>query len=148
MTEKQVLLVKHSWSYQTGQLETLGTLFTKKLIALNPELKVTLKRTVGELRTHSLMLALNQIVAALPNLRKAHQNIQQIVTEYAALGMTRADYENALIAFLLALEKRLGKNWNGEMREAWIFIFSSLYHQVSRPRVAAHALDSELYLNT
>jgi hemoglobin-like flavoprotein len=148
MTERQVLLVKHSWSYQTGQLENLSTLFTKKLLALNPELKLMMRRTVGESGAYSLMIVLNQVVASLPNLPKAHQSIQLIVAQYAALGITRADYENALIAFLLVLEKRLGKNWTDETREAWIFIFSSLYHQASRQRVSegAHLLKS--YLNT
>jgi hemoglobin-like flavoprotein len=132
MTEKQVLLVKHSWSYVTGQLDDLYPIFNKKLGHLCPELKPLLKRLNKEKRLAIIMTAINHMVAALPDLQKAEKQLLLALAEYSDLDISRSYYESALIAFLMTLEKKLGKNWTEEIRDAWIFIFASMHQHLLR----------------
>lgn len=128
MTEKQILLVKHSWSYVTGHLEDVSALYCKKLAKLMPEFRSLIpdpgKNPEG---THLIISTINQLVSAIPDFQKAEKDILILLTAYADKGITRTDYDSALIAFLFTMEKKLGKKWTNETREAWIFAFSALH---------------------
>jgi hypothetical protein len=132
MTEKHVLLVKHSWSYVAGQPDELCAVFSKKLLHLCPELKPLIKRLNKENRLPAFMMVINQLVVALPDLLKTERHLLTLFAEYSDLEIPRDYYDSGLIAFLMALEKKLGKNWTSEMRESWIFIFSSVHQHLLR----------------
>jgi hypothetical protein len=46
---------------------------------------------------------------------------------YSDRGITRAFYDSLLVAFLISLEKKIGRRWTAEIREAWIFTFASVH---------------------
>jgi hypothetical protein len=132
MTEKQILLVKHSWSYVSGQLDDLCPLFGKKFVLLCPESKPTIKRLTKENRLHDLMMTVNHLVIALPDLVKAEKQLLLLLAAYSDLEISRNYYDSALIAFLMTLEKKLGKNWTLEIRDSWIFVFASVHQHLLR----------------
>jgi hypothetical protein len=132
MTEKHVLLVKLSWSYVAGQHDDLCPVFSKKLIQLCPELKSLIKRLNKENRLPVFMMSVHQLVTALPDLVKTEKHLLLLFAEYSDLEISRTYYDCALIAFLMSLEKKLGRNWSPEMRESWIFIFATAHQHLLR----------------
>lgn len=134
MTEKHVLLVKHSWSYVAGELDALGALFMKNLIRLRPEHKPIFRKLDNEKGITVLMQTIHHLVASLPSIPKAEKDLKSLLTEYSGFSLDRSHYDDALIAFLMTVEKKLGKRWNSEMCEAWVFLFAYTYqHVVHRP---------------
>lgn len=137
MTEKQILLVKHSWSYLASQLEETAAVFSKKLMQVMPELKSLFKKTEAE-AFHEVMITVNQLVYALPDVRKAEEEILRLIEKFSRRGMSSTEYDGALIAFLLTLEKKLGKSWTQELRESWVFILASVRRHLSKQLQQRH----------
>jgi hemoglobin-like flavoprotein len=140
MTEKQILLVKHSWSYVASHLDDLVGTFGKKVAQVSPELKPLLKRVNDENGLHSILTTINQVVATLPEFNKAEQQVLLLLAAYAGKGISRENYDAVLIAFLLTLEKKLGKHWSAEIRESWIYCFASIHHHFIRQLQLASTL--------
>jgi hypothetical protein len=132
MTEKQILLVKHSWSYVSGQLDDLCPLLSKKFILLCPESKPMIRRLTKENRLHDFMMTVNHLVIALPDLAKAEKQFLLLLAAYSDLEISRNYYDSALIAFLMMLEKKLGRNWSLEIRDSWVFVFASVHQHLLR----------------
>jgi hemoglobin-like flavoprotein len=132
MTDKQVLLVKHSWSYVASQLDQVSSLFVKKLLQLHPDLKSTLK-SIRPDALPKLMQTVHHLVASLPDFKKAEKELLLLTAEYSNQGITKDIYDSILICFLITLEKKIGKNWSAEIREAWIFVLASTHmHLISQ----------------
>jgi hemoglobin-like flavoprotein len=132
MNEKQVLLVKHSWSYVAGELDDVSNIFFRKMMQLAPELKPQLKKLHQEKRLSGIMTTMNHLVASLPEFKKAEKEVLILLAEYADSGISKHNYDTALIAFLTTLEKKLGDKWNTEMRDSWISIFISIHQYFIR----------------
>jgi hypothetical protein len=128
MNERQVLIVKHSWSYVASRLDDTQTLFIKNLCRLLPNLKPTQAKRNGEDKSGEIIRVIHRIVATLPTFSDIE--IQKMQTEYASLGIAPADYDSALFAFLMTLEKKASKTWNDEARESWVFVFASMRQHV------------------
>ncbi|MFM9837459.1 MAG: hypothetical protein ACKVOQ_04300 [Cyclobacteriaceae bacterium] len=137
MTEKQVLIVKHSWSYVANQLDDTNVLFCKNLLRLLPDLKPILKKREQEKSASEIMSTINRIVTSLPDFSKVETEIRTIQMEYASLGMTPSDYDSAMFAFLITLEKKTTKVWSNEARDSWVFVFASIKQYISKPRMRA-----------
>ncbi len=135
MTEKQVLIVKHSWSYVANQLDDTSALFCKNLFRLLPDLKPILKKRDQEKGANEIMDTVNRIVTTLPDFSKVEKEIRIMQTEYANLGITPSDYDSALFAFLMTLEKKTSKIWSNEARDSWVFAFASVRQYLIRPPV-------------
>jgi hypothetical protein len=74
------------------------------------------------------MRVIHGIVAGLPEFSKAE--IQKMQVQYAILGIMPSDYDTALFAFLMTLEKKAYKTWSNDSRESWVFVFASIRHCV------------------
>ena len=134
MTEKQVLIVKHSWSYVANQLDDANELFIKNLLHLLPHLKSILKKRNQESGSNEIMEIINHIVIALPDFSKVENEIRSMQIEYANLGVTPSDYDSALFAFLTTLEKKAAKAWNSEAHDSWVFVFATLKQYINESR--------------
>jgi hemoglobin-like flavoprotein len=131
MTDKQVLLVKHSWSYVASQLDEISSLFSKKLLQLHPEFKTS--TSIRPEALLKLMQTVHHLVASLPDFKKAEKELLLLTAEYSNQGITKDIYDSILICFLITLEKKIGKNWSAEIREAWIFVLASTHmHLISQ----------------
>ena len=132
MTDRQILLVKHSWSYVASQRDDVCKSLKKNLAFLCPEIKSVIKKLDREKRMAGLMVSVNQLVVALPDLQKAEKEFLLMLAEYADAGISKSYYDSAVIAFLMTLEKKIGRNWTQEMRDSWIFIFVTMHQQILR----------------
>jgi hemoglobin-like flavoprotein len=128
MNEKQVLIVKHSWSYVSNRLDDTQALFIKNLYRLLPDIKPTQTKRNGEDKSDEIIRVIHRIVATLPTFSDI--DMQKMKTEYASLGIAPADYDSALFAFLMTLEKKASKTWNDEVRESWVFVFASMRQHI------------------
>lgn len=152
MTEKQILLIKHSWSYVAAQTEDLAYSIAKKLSKHMPELRSQLKELTDNEQVQ-IMSALNHLVVSLPAFQKADQKIFHLLADHVDKGITREFYDAGLTSFLMTMEKKLGAAWTKDMYEAWIILFASVHlHLLSHfqlpPLLMRHAngkIKSSLY---
>jgi hemoglobin-like flavoprotein len=115
-----------------NQLDDTNALFCKNLLRLLPDLKSILKKRNQEKGASEIMGTVNRIVTTLPDFSKVEMEIRMIQREFEDLGITRSDYDSALFAFLMTLEKKTPKIWSNEARESWIFAFASIHQHLSR----------------
>lgn len=134
MNEKQILLVKNSWNHVVNQLDEANALFIKNLVRLSPSLKPIFKKVNQESRSCEIMETINHIVATLPHFSKAENEIRNMQREYANLGITPSDYDSALFAFLMTLEKKSAKEWCSDTRDSWTFTFASVKQYINDSR--------------
>jgi hemoglobin-like flavoprotein len=132
MTEKQVLIVKHSWSYVANQLDDTNALFCKNLLRLLPDIKPILEKRTQEKGANEIMYIVNRIVTTLPDFSKVETEIRMMQKEFETLGITRSDYDSALSAFLMTLEKNTYKIWSLETRDSWVFVFASITQHIRK----------------
>jgi hemoglobin-like flavoprotein len=132
MTEKQVLIVKHSWSYVANQLDDTNALFCKNLLRLLPDIKPILEKRKQEKGAIEIMGTVNRIVATLPDFSKVETEIRMMQKEFENLGITRSGYDSALSAFLMTLEKKTSKIWSLETRDSWVFVFASITQHIRK----------------
>lgn len=127
MSESQSFLVRNSWNLVSGELEDLSAIFVKQLSQLKPELKPLLKKLLAEQRLLKTVSTIDHLVNSLSDLRRAEKNVLLLIASYSDMRITREDYDIALIAFLMTLEKKIGRKWTLETRDAWIFTFVTIY---------------------
>jgi hemoglobin-like flavoprotein len=135
MTEKQILLVKHSWSYLAGQLDDVTIVFAKNIIALDPTLKPLTQQLTIENKLREVLITVNDFVACLPNFERAEKKVLLLITNFSNFNVTRKSYDIAILAFLQALHKMLGETWDQEIHDAWLTALTSMQK---------HLLDQQL----
>jgi len=123
-----------------GQLDDVSNTFFKKIILLAPELKPLLKRYQHEKKLSGIMTTVNHLVASLPEFKKAEKEVLTLLAEYSDSGISKSNYDAALIAFLMTMEKKLGGKWNIEIRDSWIYIFVSIHQYFIRKLETPSAL--------
>jgi hemoglobin-like flavoprotein len=127
MTEKQILLVKHSWSYIAGQADEMALVFANNLILLDPGLKPLTQQLITENKLTDMMMTVNYFVAALPDLQKAENKVLDLIAKYSTLELSEKYYDIAWLAFLQSLHKKLGDTWDQEIHDAWITGLTSMH---------------------
>ncbi len=132
MTEKDILLVKHSWTYIASQSESVADSFLKNLKRLNPEQRELYKIPEREGSHRLLFNTLHRLVVALPALTRSEGELKDLARQFSNFGLTRTDYDNATIAFLITMEKKLGKVFSQEIRESWVVLFATLARQIPK----------------
>jgi hemoglobin-like flavoprotein len=135
MNEKQVLIVKHSWSCVVNQLDETNALFCKNLLRLLPDIKPILKKRNKEKGVNEIKGAVNRIVTTLPDFSKVETETRMMQKEFQDLGITRSNYETALFAFLMTLEKKTSKIWCNEASDSWVFVFASIAQHIRRQKL-------------
>ena len=125
MTERQILLIKNSWSFVIVKSEETGELFYHRLFEIAPEVEPLFKGRV-RLQAGKLMSMLTFIVSKL-------QHLDDITSEIEALAKRHNQYQikieyYALVgeALLWTLEKGLAEKWNNELKDAWVNVYYTL----------------------
>jgi hemoglobin-like flavoprotein len=127
MTEKQILLVKHSWSYLAGQVDELAIVLARNIILLDPSLKSLIQQLAVEKKLNDVLATVNDFVASLPDLNKAQPKTLHLISNYSNLNITKKNYDIAVLAFLQSLHKMLGATWDQEIHDAWITALTSMH---------------------
>jgi hemoglobin-like flavoprotein len=122
LNPRQTLLIKLSWSHLSNRLEDFGETFYEVLFELYPEVKPLFK-TDPEVQRQKFSSMMNHIVATIQYPERLEQELHEMGSRHVSYGVADDQYDKVMIAFLLAMEKRLKKKWDDETKEAWTMAF-------------------------
>ena len=131
LNPRQTLLIKLSWSHLSNRLEDFGETFYKILFELEPTLRRLFKNDM-ERQKVKFAAMMNYIVSHLQFTERLDGELQALGDRHLAYGVTSEQYDKVMIAFLLAMEKRLKGKWDNETREAWTMAFVYIGSQMKR----------------
>ena len=125
LTSKQIELVGNSWDYVLRNSREAGTVFYKKLFEIDPGIRQLFK---GEIHVQSQKLVA-MITVAVHELN----NLEEIIADVKTLGVRHQQnsvkpehYASMAVALLWTIENALGKEWNNEVKEAWMAVYTTL----------------------
>ncbi|HEY5823290.1 MAG TPA: globin family protein [Cyclobacteriaceae bacterium] len=125
MTERQILLVKNSWSYIVANSEEAGLLFYNRLFEVAPSVQHMFTTDKKE-QARKLMGMVTLIVSKLQKLEDILNEIKMLAQRHNKYGAQPAHYKVVGECLIWTLEKGLGDKWNKETEEAWITVYSVL----------------------
>jgi hemoglobin-like flavoprotein len=129
ITEKQILLVKNSWSYVVSPIsigpEAAGKLFYQRLFEVAPAVKNLFHGDI-KFQARKLMNMVTLIVTKLDKLDEIMDEVKSLAVRHNRYGAEPAHYQVVGECLLWTLEKGLGEKWNGETREAWTAVYGVL----------------------
>jgi hemoglobin-like flavoprotein len=126
MTQKQVKLVRSSWSQVTAiDPDIVGSLFYSRLFETAPGIKHMFHRPMPE-QSRKLVTILDHIVEKLDALEEIVENIVKLAQRHDGYGVRPEHYVEVGEALLWTLGKSLGEKWNDELKEAWTMCYVKL----------------------
>ena len=118
MTERQILLVKKSWSYIIANGEEAGETFYQRLFEVAPQLRPMFKTAIPE-QSRKLISMVTLIVSKLHKLEIVIEEIKYLAKRHTSYGAKPLHYKIVGECLLWTLEKGLGEKWNDESAMAW-----------------------------
>jgi len=125
MTERQILLVKSSWSYVIVNAEEAGQLFYKRLFEVAPEVKPMFKGDIKE-QSRKLMNMVTYIVTKLQKLDEIMDEVKSLAQRHGKYGVKPHYYQIVGSSLLWTLKEGLGDKWNDETEQAWTAVYTAL----------------------
>ena len=126
MTKDQILLIKKTWSiFREIDPVLIGDVFYSKLFFDMPQLE-NLFHTPKEDQSKKLVNMLSIIIGRLDNLEALTEEIKQLAIRHVQYGVKEQHYKAVGTALLWTLQQGLGRDWNGEVKEAWASCFHTL----------------------
>jgi nitric oxide dioxygenase len=133
LTDRQVLIIKLSWSYISIRLDDFGAAFYKILFELDPSLREMFKSDMGkQMKKFGEMV--NHIVSQLQSVEALEVDFNKLGESHAGFGVRYEHYDTVAIAFLLALKKTLRRKMSDETHEAWTMAFSMIAQKMKNFR--------------
>lgn len=137
LSHQQVQLIKHSWiSFRTIDPSFVGDVFYGKLFLDNPSFRRMFPKNMDE-QYRKLIDMLSVIVGRLDNPNDMLNDIAAMARRHVHYGVKPEHYDQVGKALLWTLENGLGKDWNGELKQAW----SSCYNMIATTMI--HAASGE-----
>jgi len=126
MTAEQILLVKHSWkNLRNVDPSFIGDVFYTKLFFDHPKLRRMFPQSLDE-QYKKLINMLSAIVSRLDHPDKMEDNIKAMGQRHETYGVKPEHYQMAGNALLWTFEKGLGKDWNEDIKDAWLACYIML----------------------
>ncbi|RAV99089.1 globin domain-containing protein [Pseudochryseolinea flava] len=138
MTERQILLVKNSWSYVIVKSEEAGQLFYHRLFEIAPELK-SLFKSEPKGQSRKLINMVTLMVSKLQKLDEIQGEIKSLATRHHKYGVDPAYYRIVGAAFLWTLQQGLKDKWNEELEEAWVDMYAVISNAMIKNQQAVAA---------
>jgi hemoglobin-like flavoprotein len=136
MTERQILLVKNSWSYVVINAQEAGELFYSRLFEEAPALRSMFKHDQKE-QARKLMNMVTLIVTKLQKLDDIMNEVKLLAQRHGKYGAQAAHYKVVGECLLWTLEQGLGDKWNPELQEAWTNVYVTLSSAMIKAQLAA-----------
>lgn len=127
MYERQVLIIKHSWSYILLQSEQTGDLFYQTLFCDFPALKPLFNHNMAA-QTHKFMGMMTFLVARLQYPDELEQEIQLLAQRHVQYGVQAVDYDLVGNVLLKTLARVLNDRWTPETQAAWQDLYQTVTH--------------------
>ena len=125
MTPRQIELVENSWDFVLTNTAEGGVIFYDKLFELDPSLRSLFKDDI-KLQSQKLISLITFAVHKL-------NSLEEIISDVKALGARHRGYQvkpeyylTVAEALLWTLGKGLGNQWNEELKEAWVTLYTRL----------------------
>jgi hemoglobin-like flavoprotein len=125
MTQREILLIKSSWSIVATHPQESGNLFYGKLFELDPSLKSLFPEDMDP-QANKLMKMLTYIIKHLQNLEDIAGEIQHLALRHAAYGAQPKHLATVGQALLYAIGEVNGNRWNQETYGAWEKVYGQL----------------------
>lgn len=138
MTERQILLVKNSWSYVIVNSEAAGELFYSRLFEVAPAVRPLFKGDTKE-QARKLMSMVTLIVSKLQKLDDIIEEIKGLAQRHNKYGAQPAHYKVVGECLIWTLQKGLAEKWNKETEEAWISVYAVLAGAMIKNQNSAQA---------
>ena len=134
MNAKQAELIRHSLILVHPIADQIAESFYARLFEIKPDLK---KLFPGDMNRQGAMLmtSLELAVSSLDDPERILPSIQALGERHASYGVKTDYYPLAKQAYLWALEKHLGEEFNPALREAWDTAFEALVQAMIRATV-------------
>lgn len=125
MTDRQILLVKNSWSYVIVNGEEAGQLFYSRLFEVAPSVRHLFKSDAKE-QARKLMNMVTLIVTKLQKLDEIMNDVKSLAQRHIKYGAEPAHYAVVGECLLWTLQQGLGSKWSTETEEAWKAVYGLL----------------------
>ncbi|SMB84040.1 globin family protein [Deinococcus hopiensis] len=125
MTDDQIQLVQHSFTFIETQAEFVAARFYERLFALDPALKALFRGDLAE-QGRKLMSALRLVVRGLDHLPPLLPAVRELGARHASFGVQHTHYALVGTALLGTLNEVLGDAFTTETREAWLEAYETL----------------------
>ena len=126
MTQKQIELVKSSWSLvSTIDPVVVGDLFYNRLFEIAPQVKHMFRSPMPE-QSKKLIAMIGYVIAKLDRLEDIIGEVGKLAQRHAGYGVKPEHYTVVGTSLIWTLEKGLGENWNEEVKDAWIKCYTIL----------------------
>ncbi len=126
MTQKQIELVKSSWSLiSTIDPVVVGDLFYNRLFEIAPQVKHMFRSPIPE-QSKKLIAMIGYVIAKLDKLEDIIDEVGKLAQRHSGYGVKPEHYTVVGTALIWTLEKGLGENWNEEVKDAWIKCYTIL----------------------
>ena len=125
MTERQILLVKNSWSYVVINSEEAGELFYSRLFEVAPAVRSMFKHDQKE-QARKLMNMVTYIVTKLQKLDEIMGEVKSLAQRHGKYGVKPHYYQIVGSSLLWTLKEGLGDKWNTETEQAWTAVYTAL----------------------
>ena len=126
MTQKQIELVKSSWSVvSTIDPVVVGGLFYNRLFEIAPQVKHMFHHPVPE-QSKKLLAMISYVIAKLDKLEDIIDEVGKLAQRHNSYGVRPEHYTIVGNALIWTVEQGLGENWNQPVKEAWIECYTIL----------------------
>jgi hemoglobin-like flavoprotein len=126
LTEREIKLIKHSWSRLAGiEPVVIGDVFYRKLFLDIPEVK-RMFTTSREVQSRKLLDMLSLVVARLERSHEISEDIRQLARRHAGYGVKEEHYNYVGNALIWTLQQALREEWNPELESAWVNCYRNL----------------------
>ena len=149
ITQKQIALVKSSWSYVVNDshrvppevstaAQSVGKIFYQRLFELAPGVRNLFQ---GEIKFQARKVTnmVTLIVTKLHKLDEIMEEVRSLAVRHNRYGAAPAHYEVVGQCLLWTLETRLGDKWDDETREAWTAVYGVLANAMIETQAATVA---------
>ena len=123
MTDRNILIIKTSWSYVLSQPENPGHLFYNKLFEMAPCLRYMFKSDM-EQQMAKLTDMITFMVTHLQNMPEIRSEIDALARRHAHYGAKPEHYKTVGDALIQTMESSSGTLWNDETRQAWTELYN------------------------
>ena len=125
MNDRDILIIKNSWSYLINQSDEVGLLFYNKLFELDPGLKSMFHNDMdGQIQ--KFMDLITFTVTRLQKITDIENELDALAMRHLTYGVRPQHYQLMGKALLWAFEKSLGDLWNEETNNAWRELYNFL----------------------
>jgi len=126
LTPEEIRLIKKSWGlFLDIDPSIVGNVFYSKLFFDRPELKKLFPVNM-DAQYNKLLSMLSTIVMRLDRLDELSEEISALGKRHKEYGVQPDYYKPVGEAFVWTLQTGMGREWNEELRSAWVKCFNFL----------------------